>query len=247
MKKYALIIIFLLISASTSWAASFFQIEFDATPDLYGGEIDSGLPADAGQDFDFHAYNGVNHAYVQLGDGRALGLYIGSEFSLDFNLKLDIELGFVGTKYDITRYSTNALADWPISNTWNYYHYMLTAGLRVKGDFQVTHNISLEPYIVAAIAPVYMFSPSSSLRNRMDADLLFVNASYTFNQSNILDLTIFGMGLDFDFTRSSVEYTGSSKFLVGFSVRWMRRAVEFEDSEVKPKIRLTCLSGTVLF
>jgi hypothetical protein len=55
------------------------------------------------------------------------------------------------------------------------------------------------------------------------------------------------MGLDIDLTRSAVEYSGSSKYLFGISLRRFHRAVSFGSNVTDTKVNFICLTGTVLF
>ena len=246
MKHIVLILSIVLISTFPVLASSFFELELanNVIPKTTDGTFNIS---------DYDNTNPNNPTLIQaqeftLQGGTSLGMYIGTEMALDFNMKLDMELGFHFGEYAIDQYSGSS----SVNSTWRYSNYILFLGVRLKYDAQITESISLEPYVMAGVTPIYMFAPSYNFRDRLDDDLTgAADHSFAYQQDNILALDYYGLGLDVDLTRSSVEYSGSSKYLFGISVRWLNRAVtlDYEDdaNTESTQMRLICLSGTVIF
>ncbi|MFC1582030.1 hypothetical protein ACFL4W_00690 [Planctomycetota bacterium] len=233
MKQYMFTAILLTVLAVTgAWGSSFFEIE---------------LSTNAAQGTDFKDVVGsIDTGTVELGGGSSLGFYIGSEMALDFNLKLNFELGFHYGTYGIDAYSTNIGGVQDTTGAMSYNHYMVLMGIRLKYDVAITHNCSLEPYIMAGITPVYMYSPSARFETQLQTDI-DIAGSFTFDQSDIWALSYVGLGFDIDLTRSEVEHSGSSKYLFGISFRSFERAVTFGGTVSSTKYDLLCLTGTVMF
>jgi hypothetical protein len=168
--------------------------------------------------------------------------------NLDFNMKLDFELGFHGGKYYIDRYVTGVGGEQGTNKSMSYYNYAFLLGIRLKYDFQITDSVSVEPYVFAGITPVYMYAPSDYLSNALDIDLGFTsNPSYVFRQSDIWGLDYFGVGVDIDFTAAAVEYSGSAKYKLGIAYRKFDRDVKYLGEIEGTKVNLLCITGTVLF
>lgn len=234
MKTHVAYILLLLIAGSgMSWGVSFFEVE---------------IASNVVQDTTFDIRGPVDNGRVTLADGSSLGVYIGTEMALDFNMKLNFEFGFHGGKYQIAEYYTDSGLEQGTDSEMSYFNYIFMVGIRVKYDFQITDSVSIEPYLLTGLTPLYMYSPSSYLSDVLDYDLGFSdNPSYNFEQSKIWVLDYFGIGIDIDFTRAAVEHSGSSKFKVGISYRTFDRDVKFHSNVEKSKLNLLCLTGTVLF
>jgi hypothetical protein len=234
MKKYAICILFIMVAgAGTGWGVSFFELE---------------IASNVVQETEFDISGPVDNGKITLADGSSIGVYIGTEMALDFNMKLNFELGFHGGKYQIAKYYTDSGWDQPTKSEMSYYNYIFMVGIRLKYDFQITDSISIEPYILTGLTPLYMYTPSSYLSNTLDDDLGFTdNPSYNFEQSKIWVLDYFGIGFDIDFSQAAVEYSGSSKFKVGLSYRTFDRDVKFHSDIEASRLNLLCLTGTVLF
>ncbi|MFH1706981.1 MAG: hypothetical protein ABIF71_03570 [Planctomycetota bacterium] len=225
------------LAAATGWGSSFFGIE---------------LANNVGQDTVFKYATATEVAQIDLDSGSSMGLYIGSEMALDFNLKLDLELGFHGGKYSLDSYLLDPVPGPPVTaqsgnSSLSYYSYVVMAGVRIKYDWQITDSISLEPYIMAGMTPLYQYSPSQNLQNRLETDLGLAGESFTFDQSNIWALNYYGFGIDVDLTRAAVEYSGTSKYLFGISMRHFDRAITFDKQVTDTNVNYLCLTATVLF
>ena len=234
MKKYIILgVLFLIVGSGTGWGVSFFELE---------------IASNVVQDTEFDITGPVDNGSVSLADGSSLGIYIGAEMALDFNMKLNFELGFHGGKYQIESYNTVSGGAQRTKGEMSYYSYIFMMGIRLKYDFQITDSVSLEPYILTGLTPLYMYTPSNYFADILDDDLGFTdNPSYNFEQSKIWVLDYFGIGVDIDFSRAAVEHSGSTKFKVGISYRTFDRDVKFHSDIENSKLSLLCLTGTILF
>lgn len=238
MKKHMIIAVLILtIFAGGAWGSSFFEIE---------------IASNVSPDTTFRIRNtaGTETGNLTLASGSSVGFYIGTEMALDYNLKLNIELGFHGGKYRIEEYTlfTEPLILQPVSDAMSYFNYIVLLGIRLKYDWQITDTISVEPYFIAGMTPLYMYSPSDRLQGILDADLGYdTSPSFSFVQSNNWGITYTGIGIDIDLTSASVEYSGSSKYLFGFAYRRIHRAVAFKENLKDIILRFFCITGTVLF
>jgi hypothetical protein len=50
-----------------------------------------------------------------------------------------------------------------------------------------------------------------------------------------------------DLTRAAVEYSGTSKYLFGISMRHFARAIAYDNQVTDTSVDYICLTGTVLF
>jgi len=234
MKNRAIFLVLLAAaSVSPAWGVSFFEVE---------------VARNVVQDTVFNITGPVDSGSLSLAEGSAVGIYIGTERALDFNLKLNFEFGVSGGKYRIGSYTTGLGGAQAVKGEMSYYNYIFMAGLRLKYDFQITDSVSIEPYILTGLTPLYMYSPSNYLNAVLDNDLGFTDEpSYTFLQSKRLALDYWGIGFDIDFSRASVEYSGSSKLMVGVSYRQFDREVKFRSNRTTTSPSFLCMTLTVLF
>jgi hypothetical protein len=166
-----------MMCATAAWGSSFFGIELTNNA-IQDTTLKVDTPA-AGM--------------VELGSGTSLGLYIGSEMALDFNLKLDLELGFQTARYLINEYTVNSLPI-DVGNSMNYTSYVVMTGVRIKYDLQITDSVSIEPYILGGLTPLYQYSPSRNMHHSLDVEIDGGGGdrSFTYSQSNIWALNYWG-------------------------------------------------------